>query len=66
MNVSGNNNQQKLRIVQQAIGDIDEFIGIKLTHYGKVILSLRNLGINQKCKKHVIVKLNRKIIIVYN
>ena len=35
MNVSGNNNQQKLRIVQQAIGDIDEFIGIKLTHYGK-------------------------------
>lgn len=35
MNVSGNNNQQKLRIVQQAIGDIDEFVGIKLTHYGK-------------------------------
>ena len=35
MNVSGNNNQQKLRIVQQAIGDIDEFIRIKLTHYGK-------------------------------
>src|SRR5688572_6721903 len=34
-NISGNNNQQKLRIVQQAIGDIDEFIGIKLTHYGK-------------------------------
>ena len=35
INISGNNTQQKLRIVQQAIGDIDEFIGIKLTHYGK-------------------------------
>src|SRR3990170_8135469 len=33
--ISGNNVQQKLKIVQQAVGDMEDFMGTKLHFYGK-------------------------------
>src|SRR2546429_5987707 len=33
--ISGNNVQQKLKIVQQAVGDLEDFMGTKLHFYGK-------------------------------
>ena len=33
--ISGNNVQQKLKLVQQAVGDLEDFMGTKLHFYGK-------------------------------
>src|SRR6266516_1217374 len=42
--ISGNNVQQKLKIVQQAVGDLEDFMGTKLHFYGKEQFVMAEFG----------------------
>ena len=42
--ISGNNVQQKLKLVQQAVGDLEDFMGTKLHFYGKEQFVMAEFG----------------------
>src|SRR6185436_19471447 len=42
--ISGNNVQQKLKLVQQTVGDLEDFMGTKLCFYGKEQFVIAEFG----------------------